>query len=88
MNVDLFTHLNKDSDASDFKETFNDFLDVMPWWGEPNWVLGNHDTPRIGHRFGVERHESLAILSLLLPGPYMIYYVRINLKTANDSFYF
>lgn len=75
MNFALISGINKDSNASVFNEALSDLFDIMPWWGDTNWVLGNHDTSRVGYRYGEERHESLAILSLMLPGPNVIYYV-------------
>ena len=75
MNFALISKLNKDSNAFDFKNVFDDMFDAMPWWGEPNSVLGNHDNSRIDFRFGEGRHESLAILSLMMPGPNVIFYV-------------
>ena len=70
----FFDALKTTSDALDYFNTFSDLMDIIPAWADPNWLLGNHDTSRIGSRFG-DRHESLAMLSMLLPGPYIIYYV-------------
>lgn len=76
LNYALFGDINRNTNALALKNRILDMFDVLPGWAEPNWVLGNHDTPRIATRYGKERHESMAILSLLLPGPAMIYYVR------------
>lgn len=48
----------------------------MPTYANANWVLGNHDRPRVAYRYGEERHESLAIMTMMLPGLNVIYYVR------------
>ena len=39
-----------------------------PSWGWPNWVLGNHDNPRIASKVGPELARALNVLLLLLPG--------------------
>lgn len=75
LNFALLSRLDKDSSAAEMKNDFEDMKDLMPAWGETNWVLGNHDTPRVGYRYGENRHESLAIMTMMLPGPNTIYYV-------------
>lgn len=75
MNFGLISDLNRDSPASDFKEAIDEWLDNVPSYGEANWVLGNHDRPRIGYRYGENRHESLAVMTMLLPGINVVYYV-------------
>lgn len=80
MNYALLSALNADSNAIEFRDALEDLFDFLPGWGVPNYVLGNHDVPRIAYRFGEDRHESLAILSLMLPGTNIIYYVSSVLK--------
>lgn len=76
-NFQLITEVDESSSALDFKTAIDNWLDILPVWGtQPNWVLGNHDRPRIGYRYGEGRHESLAILAMFLPGVNTIYYVR------------
>lgn len=74
-NFALISDLNKESKADQFKNSINSWLDAMPTWGIANWVLGNHDRPRIGFRYGEDRHESLAIMTMMLPGLNVVYYV-------------
>lgn len=62
-------------------ERILDSIDLTPVWAEPNFGLSDHDTSRINSRFGEGAHEGLAILSLMLPGPNFIYYVRIFIKS-------
>lgn len=76
LNFAFFGDIGRTSTPVSIRDRFLDMQDIMPFWGEPNWVLGNHDTSRVGYRFGEGRHESLAIFTLMMPGPAMIYYVR------------
>lgn len=74
-NQILISELDGNSNAEDFKTTLDSFFDPIPIWSEPNWVIGDHNTPRVGFRYGERRHDGMAIISLLLPGPNTIYYV-------------
>lgn len=75
-NFALISNLNISSTAKNFSDAVDSWIDKMPAWGRANWVLGNHDRPRIGYRYGEDRHESLAIMSMMLPGLNVIYYVN------------
>lgn len=50
------------------------YLSALPQKGWPNWVLGNHDQPRIRSRVGVEQARVAVILLLTLPGTPTLYY--------------
>ena len=53
---------------------------IKEWWGAlpkdawSNWVLGNHDNPRIGTRVGLNLARALNMLLLTLPGTATSYY--------------
>ncbi len=47
---------------------------ALPHGGWPNWVLGNHDRPRIASRVGAEQARVAAMLLLTLRGTPTIYY--------------
>ena len=47
---------------------------ALPDGGWPNWVLGNHDRPRIAARIGLAQARVAAILLLTLRGTPTIYY--------------
>jgi alpha-glucosidase len=47
---------------------------ALPPNGWPNWVLGNHDRPRIASRVGLEQARVAAMLLLTLRGTPTIYY--------------
>lgn len=74
-NFQLIANLNAESTSNDFKFAIDEWIDAMPVWGLANWVLGNHDRPRVGSRYGEARHESLAIMTMMLPGINVVYYV-------------
>lgn len=84
-NFALISNLNRNSKAPDFKEAIDGWLDKVPPFGQANWVLGNHDRPRIGYRYGEDRHESLALMTMLLPGINVIYYGEEILMTDNRA---
>lgn len=47
---------------------------AVPEGGWPNWVLGNHDQPRIGARVGPQQARVAAMLLLTLRGTPTMYY--------------
>ena len=47
---------------------------ALPAWAWPNWVLGNHDQPRITSRVGLQQARVAAMLLLTLRGTPTIYY--------------
>ena len=55
-------------------QTINDYLSALPVGAWPNWVLGNHDKPRIASRIGLQKARAAALLLLSLPGTLTIYY--------------
>jgi alpha-glucosidase len=47
---------------------------VLPPYGWPNWVLGNHDQPRLASRIGTAQARVAAMLLLTLRGTPTLYY--------------
>jgi len=47
---------------------------ALPPHGWPNWVLSNHDNPRVATRVGPERARAAAVLLLTLRGTPTVYY--------------
>ncbi len=47
---------------------------ALPQGAQPNWVLGNHDNPRIASRIGGHRARAAAVLLLTLRGTPTLYY--------------
>ncbi|WP_018389153.1 alpha-amylase family glycosyl hydrolase [Ancylobacter sp. FA202] len=55
-------------------ELIADYDAAVPEGGWPNWVLGNHDQPRIASRIGARRARVAAMLLLTLRGTPTMYY--------------
>jgi len=51
-----------------------DYEHVLPAGAWPNWVLGNHDRPRVASRVGSEQARVAAMLLLTLRGTPTLYY--------------
>lgn len=50
------------------------YMQLLPEHGWPNWVLGSHDVPRLATRLGAAQARVAALLLLTLPGTPFIYY--------------
>jgi alpha-glucosidase len=55
-------------------QVISEYMSVLPAGAWPNWVLGNHDNPRIATRVGVHQAPVAAMLLLTLPGTLTMYY--------------
>jgi alpha-glucosidase len=60
--------------ASAIAQVIADYETALPAGAWPNWVLGNHDQPRIASRVGVKQARVAAMLLLGLPGTLTMYY--------------
>jgi alpha-glucosidase len=60
--------------ADELAKTIDDYLKALPAGAWPNWVLGNHDKPRIASRIGVKKARAAAVLLFSLPGTLTVYY--------------
>lgn len=74
-NFILIEQLNRTSTASDFKIVIDKRFGAVPNETRLNWVIGNHDQPRVGSRFGAERIDGLLTLVMTLPGIAVTYNV-------------
>lgn len=72
-NFVLIEKLNENADAPTFKQEIDNWMTAVPTGGVSNWVLGNHDKPRFGSRYGTERVDGLLTLLLTLPGVAVTY---------------
>ena len=71
-----------------------DYECALPTGAWPNWVLGNHDRPRVASRIGKEQARVAAMLLLTLRGTPTLYYgdeigmqqVTISRKVVRDPF--
>ena len=59
------------------------WLDNMPEGAWPNWVLGNHDNPRVATRVGNYLAAAMNVLLLTLPGTPTTYYGEEIFMTNN-----
>ncbi|HZH28014.1 MAG TPA: alpha-amylase family glycosyl hydrolase [Azospirillaceae bacterium] len=60
--------------AREIAQLIKEYEGVLPGGGWPNWVLGNHDQPRIGARVGPAQARVAAMLLLTLRGTPTLYY--------------
>jgi alpha-glucosidase len=61
-------------DAKSIQSLIAEYEGALPRGGWPNWVLGNHDRPRIASRAGKRQAAVAAMLLLTLRGTPTIYY--------------
>jgi alpha-glucosidase len=69
-----FALLNAPWNARHIARLIDEYEAALPPGGWPNWVLGNHDRPRIASRVGIEQTRVAAMLLLALRGTPTIYY--------------
>ena len=69
-----FLLLSINWDAREISSNVNQYEGALPNGGWPNWVLGNHDQPRITGRVGQDQAKVAAMLLLTLRGTPTIYY--------------
>jgi alpha-glucosidase len=72
--------------ARELDRLVQDYESALPEGGWPNWVLGNHDKPRISGRVGARQARVAAMLLLTLRGTPTLYYGdEIGLPQADLS---
>jgi alpha-glucosidase len=69
-----FTLLSAPWKARELDRLIAEYEAALPPGGWPNWVLGNHDRPRIASRIGRDQARIAAMLLLTLRGTPTIYY--------------
>lgn len=84
-NFMLISKLDNTSNAKNFHEAINEWLDKMPEDAEANWVMGNHDRSRIASRYGKDRAEGLAMMAMMLPGVNIVYYGEEIMMVDNNE---
>ena len=60
--------------ARSIETIIDDYEKALPKGAWPNWVLGNHDRPRVASRVGPEQARVAAMLLLTLRGTPTLYY--------------
>jgi alpha-glucosidase len=69
-----FQLINIPWNARTIERTINNYEAALPPYGWPNWVLGNHDQPRIASRVGCRQARVAAMLLLTLRGTPTMYF--------------
>jgi alpha-glucosidase len=69
-----FSLLSANWHAPSIARLISEYEEALPAGGWPNWVLGNHDRPRIASRVGSDQARIAAMLLLTLRGTPTIYY--------------
>jgi alpha-glucosidase len=69
-----FALLGADWQARRIARLIDEYEAALPPGGWPNWVLGNHDKPRIASRVGTDQARVAAMMLLTLRGTPTIYY--------------
>jgi alpha-glucosidase len=69
-----FSLLRVPWDAASIAATVRSFDGALPAGAWPNWVLGNHDEPRVASRVGAEAARVAMMLLLTLRGTPTLYY--------------
>lgn len=69
-----FALLSSSWEARTIAALIDEYEEALPREGWPNWVLGNHDRPRIAARVGAAQARVAAMLLLSLRGTPTIYY--------------
>jgi alpha-glucosidase len=69
-----FQLLSAPWDARELAPLIGEYENLLPPGAWPNWVLGNHDRPRIASRVGLAQARVAAMLLLTLRGTPTLYY--------------
>ena len=69
-----FALLTASWNARSIARLIDEYETALPRGGWPNWVLGNHDRPRIAGRVGPDQARVAAMLLLTLRGTPTVYY--------------
>jgi alpha-glucosidase len=69
-----FALLSAPWNARGIEKIIGDYETVLPAGAWPNWVLGNHDRPRVASRVGQDQARVAAMLLLTLRGTPTLYY--------------
>lgn len=77
-NFVLISDLDAHSTAADFKRVIDNRIKILPKSKKTNWVIGNHDQPRVASRYGREKVDALLTLVMTLPGVAVTYNVCIS----------
>ena len=69
-----FALLTANWSAREIAKLIEEYEAALPPGGWPNWVLGNHDRPRLESRIGAAQARVAALLLLTMRGTPTLYY--------------
>ncbi|CAG2065508.1 unnamed protein product, partial [Timema podura] len=73
LNFVFITKLNNFCEAEEVKNAIKHWMTKLPKDKSANWVLGNHDVPRVAARFGPSLVDAFNMLLMVLPGVAVTY---------------
>nr|CAD7594636.1 unnamed protein product [Timema genevievae] len=73
LNFVFITKLNNFCEAEEVKNAIKHWMTKLPEDKSANWVLGNHDVPRVAARFGPSLVDAFNMLLMVLPGVAVTY---------------
>ena len=88
MNFGLISKVNRQGMtlAQSIKNTVEEYVKAVPKGKTPNWVIGNHDTVRVGSRLGEDNRNAMNVLLMTLSGVVTSYYgEEIGMLSGNIS---
>lgn len=68
-----FALLETEWNATALQAAIDEYLRLLPEGASPNWLLGNHDEPRVATRIGREQARAAALLAFTLGGAPIMY---------------
>nr|XP_018914092.1 PREDICTED: alpha-glucosidase-like [Bemisia tabaci] len=69
-----FVRWDINKNAKQLNKMIQEWTHTLPKGALPNWVLDNHDNPRVSSRFTPESVDAWNMMALLLPGTACVYY--------------
>lgn len=68
------------------RQTIESYIERIPTWGWPTWVMGTADAHRVSSRYSSKLVDALTMVQLLLPGTPISYYgEEIGMEDVNPA---
>lgn len=74
-NFLMLERIHNTSTSHEYVACIDEWIKNLPNGRTANWVMGNHDNPRVASRLGTDRIDLINMLILTLPGVSINYYV-------------
>lgn len=85
-NFVLIDSISEYSSAAEIKKLIDERLQAKPKDAHLNWVVGNHDQPRLGSRLDESRTDDFLTMVMTLPGIGVTYNVSEQIQMKFDFF--